>query len=166
MAINRDLLEPSQIESLSRKVIGLSTSEWCEVHIDSTHSANLRYAANMVTTSGSAVNSTVHITCANGKKSGSVSTNDLSDDGLQRAVKRAEEIASLAPDNEELAPPLTEKQSYKRSAQFDDASAETAYAANERAKVAEKAIKEAKAREFTAAGFLETIVSRFAFRNS
>jgi predicted Zn-dependent protease len=166
MAINRDLLEPSQLESLTKKVIGFSKSEWCEVHIDSTHSANLRYAANMVTTSGSSVNSTIHITCANGKKSGSVSTNDLSDDGLSRAVKRAEEIASLAPDNEELMPPLSEKPSYKRSAQFDESSADASYTANERSRIAEKAIKEAKAREFVTAGFLETMVSRFAMRNS
>ena len=166
MAINKDIMTSSELESLSKKVIGLSKSEWCEVNIDSAHSANLRYAANMVTTSGSSVNTTIHITCANGKKSGSITTNDLSDDGLSRAVKKAEEIASLAPDNEELMPPLSEKPTYKRSAQFDEASADTGYAAGERAKVAEKAIKEAKAREFIAAGFLETTVSRFALRNS
>ena len=136
MAINKDILESSQLEALSKKVIGYSKSEWCEVNLNSAHTAHLRYAANMVTTSGSSVDTTVHITCANGKKSGSVSTNDLSDDGLQRAVKRAEEIASLAPDNEELMPPLAEKQSYKRSAQYDEASADSTYAANERAKVA------------------------------
>ena len=62
--------------------------------------------------------------------------------------------------------PLTDKPAYKRSAQFDEASADTAYAASERAKVAEKAIKEAKAREFITAGYLETVVSRFAIRNS
>ncbi|MDP4220980.1 MAG: TldD/PmbA family protein [Bacteroidota bacterium] len=166
MAINKDILTSSELEALSKKVIGFSKSEWCEVNIDSAHSANLRYAANMVTTSGSAVNTTVNITCANGKKSGTVTTNDLSNEGLSMAVKRAEEIASLAPDNEELMPPLAEKPKYLRSAQFDESSADTAYAAGERAKVAEKAIKEAKARQFVTAGFLETIVSRFAMRNS
>ncbi len=166
MAINKDILTALELDILSKKVVGFSKAEWCEVNIDSSHSANLRYAANMVTTSGSSVDTTVHITSANGKKSGSVSTNDLSDDGLNRAVKRSEEIAGLAPDNEELMPPLSEKPKYLRSAQFDEASADTAYAASERAKVADKAIKEAKAREFVTAGFLETIVSRFALRNS
>src|SRR3954462_3517861 len=98
MAINKDIMTDSELDALSKKIVGFSKSSWCEVNIDSAHSAHLRYAANMVTTSGSAVNTTVHITCANGKKSGSVSTNDLTDDGLSRAVKRAEEIASLAPD--------------------------------------------------------------------
>ncbi|MEI8134040.1 MAG: TldD/PmbA family protein [bacterium] len=166
MAINKDILEISQLESLSKKIIGFSKSEWCEVSLSSGHSANLRFAANMVTTSGSSVNTVVHITCANGKKSGTVTTNDLSDDGLSRAVKRAEEIASLAPDNDELMPPLSEKPSYKRSAQFDDSTADASYAAGERAKIADKAIKEAKARQYIAAGFLDTEVTRFALRNS
>ncbi len=166
MAINKDILTASELDALSKKIVGFSKAEWCEVNIDSAHTANLRYAANMVTTSGSVANTTVHITSANGKKTGSVSTNDLSDDGLSRAVKRAEEIASLAPDNEELMPPLADKPKYLRSAQFDEASADTSYAASERAKVADKAIKAAKAREFIAAGFLETTVSRFALRNS
>src|SRR5690242_14462948 len=135
MATNRDLLEASQLESLSKKVIGYSTSEWCEVKIDSTHSGNLRYAANMVTTSGSSLKTTVHSTSANGKKSGSVSTNDLSDDGLSRAMKRAEEIASLAPDNEELMAPVAEKPSYKRSAQYDESSADAGYTATERSRI-------------------------------
>src|SRR5258708_3797182 len=166
MAINKDILTASELDALSKKVVGFSKAEWCEVSIDSAHSANLRFAANMVTTSGSSVNTTVHITSANGKKSGSASTNDLSDDGLQRAVKRSEEIAGFAPDNEELMPPLSEKPKYLRSAQFDEASADTGYAASERAKVAERAIKEAKARQFVAAGILETNVSRFALRIS
>jgi len=166
MSINKDILTATELDSLSKKIVGFSKAEWCEVDIESAHSAHLRYAANMVTTSGSVVNTSVNITCANGKKSGSVSTNDLSDDGLSRAVKRAEEIASLAPENEELMPPLADKPKYLRSAQFDESSADTGYAASERAKVADKAIKEAKAREFVAAGFLETTVSRFAMRNS
>ncbi|MEP7235581.1 MAG: TldD/PmbA family protein [Ignavibacteriota bacterium] len=166
MAINKDILTASELDALSKKIIGFSKAEWCEVSVDSTHSANLRYAANMVTTSGSSLNTSVHITSANGKKSGSVTTNDLSDDGLQRAVKRSEEISALAPDNDELMPPLENTQKYLRSAQFDASSADPVYAAEERAKVADKAIKAAKAREFITAGFLETIVSRFALRNS
>jgi predicted Zn-dependent protease len=166
MAINKDILSALELEALSKKVVGFSKAEWCEVNIDSAHSANLRYAANMVTTSGSSVDTSVHITSANGKKSGSVSTNDLSDDGLQRAVRRSEEIASLAPDNEELIPPLGEKPKYLRSAQYDESSADTSYAADERAKIAAKAIKEAKARQYITAGFLETNVTHFALRNS
>ena len=166
MGYNKDILSALELDALSKKIVGLSKSEWCEVSINSAHSANLRYAANTVTTSGSQVNTGISITCANGKRAGSVTTNDLSADGLSRAVKRAEEIASLSPINEELVAPISEKQKYLRSAQFDVSTADSEYAANERARIADQAIKEAKARELVAAGFLETIVSRTAYRNS
>ncbi len=166
MGYNKDILSALELDTLSKKIVGFSKSEWCEVSIDSAHSANLRYAANTVTTSGSHTNTSVGITCANGKKAGSVSTNDLSDDGLSRAVKRAEEIASLSPDNEELVAPITDKQKYLRSAQFDISTSDMEYAANERARISDQSIKEARARQLVAAGFLETVVSRNAYRNS
>jgi predicted Zn-dependent protease len=166
MGISKDILSSTDLESLTKKIVGFSKSEWCEVSVNSAQTANLRYAANTVTTSGSHVNTSVHITCASGKKAGSVSTNDLSDDGLKRAVARAEEIAKLAPDNEELMPPLADKPKYIRSGQFDFSSADAEYTANERARIADQAIKEAKARELIAAGFLESMTGRTAFRNS
>ncbi len=160
------ILGSDELESLSQKIVKLSTSDWCEVSIDSTHSAHLRYAANTVTTSGSTLNTSISITCASGKRTGSVSMNDLSDDGLSRAVRRAEEIAKLAPENEELMPPLEAKQTYLHSAQFDESSSDDSYTADERARIAEQAIKEAKARKFVAAGFLQTTVGSSAYRNS
>lgn len=166
MAISKDIISALELENLSKKIISFSKAEWCEVSINSEHSANLRFAANTVTTSGSSVNTNVSITCTNGKKSGSVSTNDLSEDGLKRAVARATEIASFAPDNEELAGPLSEKQKYLRSGQFDSSSADAEYSANERSRIADQAIKEAKARQLIASGFLESTTSRFSFANS
>lgn len=166
MAVNKDILSALELENLSKKILSFSKAEWCEVSINSEHSANLRYAANTVTTSGSSVNTSVSITSANGKKSGSVTTNDLSEDGLRRAVARAAEIASLAPDNEELVAPLAEKQKYLRSGQYDSSSADTEYASNERSRIADQAIKEAKARQLIASGFLESTTSRFSFANS
>ncbi|HYM20719.1 MAG TPA: TldD/PmbA family protein [Candidatus Kapabacteria bacterium] len=164
--MTNDILSSDELESLAKKVVALSSSEWCEVGINSSHNANLRYAANTVTTGGSSVNTAVHITCASGKRSGSVSSNDLSDDGLSRAVKRAEEISKLAPENEELVPPIGAKQNYLRSAQFDESSADYSYGASERARIADHAIKEARARKYVTAGFIETIVARTAFANS
>ncbi|MBS1902262.1 MAG: TldD/PmbA family protein [Bacteroidetes bacterium] len=161
-----DILSSDELETLAKKTLKYSKSEWCEVSIDSARSSNLRYAANTVTTSGSSVNTTVHIKCANGKRAGSVTTNDLSDDGLSRAVARAHEISGLSPENEELMPPLDAKQEYLRSAQFDESSSDPSYTAGERARIANRAISEARARKFIAAGFLETIVSRTAFANS
>lgn len=161
-----DILSSDELEILAKKVVKYSKSEWCEVSIDSARNSNLRFAANTVTTSGASVNTTVHVTCANGKRAGSASTNDLTDDGLSRVVARAHEISGLTPENEELMPPLDAKQSYLRSAQFDESSSDTSYVATERARIANRAISEARARKFVTAGFIETIVSRTAFANS
>jgi predicted Zn-dependent protease len=161
-----DVLGTDQLDSLSKKILSYSTTEWAEVSLDSGHSAHLRYAANTVTTSGSTVNTSVSITAVNGKRAGSVSTNDLSEDGLRRAVKRAEEISQIAPENEELMPPLTTKPQYLRSAAFDLGSTDLDYAASERARMAELAIKEANQRSLQTAGFIESGISHNAYRNS
>src|SRR5579883_813056 len=164
--MSNDILTPEELESLTKKIVKLSNSEWCEVSAESSHHSNLRYAANTVTTSGSSLNTSVTITCARGKRAGTVSTNDLSDDGLSRAVKRAEEIITLVPENEELMPPVGPGQSYLRSAGFDESSADEYYAAGERARIADHAIREAQARKFIAAGFIENISQRIALANS
>ena len=94
-----NILDLDELEALSKKILGYSKSEWAEVSVESGHSANLRFAANTVTTSGAHSNTSFTITAVNGKRAGSASSNDISDDGLSRAVARAEEIASLAPEN-------------------------------------------------------------------
>jgi predicted Zn-dependent protease len=160
------ILDIDELESLSKKILGFSKSEWAEVSASSGSSSNLRYAANTVTTSGTHENTSVTVTAVNGKRAGSASTNDLSDDGLRRVVRRAEEIASLAPENEELMPPLTTKQEYMRTGGFDSRSTDLDWAANERARIADKAIKEAKAHGFVTAGFIESGINQSVFRNS
>ena len=55
MALTSDVLDSDQLDSLAKKIISYSKSEWAEVQLTSGHYANLRYAANTVTTSGSYV---------------------------------------------------------------------------------------------------------------
>ncbi len=161
-----NILDLDQLEALSKKILGYSKSEWAEVSVDSSHSANLRFAANTVTTSGASSNTSYTITAANGKRAGSVDSNDISDDGIARAVAKAEEIASLAPENEELMPPLTEKQTYLRSSAYDSRSTDNDWASEQHAHIAQAAIKEAVGHNFQTAGFLESGVAHNAYRNS
>src|SRR5581483_8089262 len=160
------ILDLDELEGLSKKILGFSKSEWAEVSVESNHEANLRFAANTVSTSGASENTSATITAVNGKRAGTVSTNDLSDDGLRRAMARAEEIASLAPENEELMAPLTAKQNYLRSSAFDARSTDYDWTAEERSKIAQAAIREATAHSFETAGFLESGVYNNAYRNS
>jgi predicted Zn-dependent protease len=164
--MHNDVLSIDDLQSIAKKVISYGKSEWSEVELTSGHYGNLRYAANTVTTSGAHVNTNVSITAVNGKRAGSVTTNDLSEDGLRRAVKRAEEISALAPENEELMPPLPPGQSYVRSAAYDNASTDRDYAANERARIAQLAIKEANLRKLQTAGFIQSSTQHRCYRNS
>jgi predicted Zn-dependent protease len=164
--MTREVLTADELEPLAKKILSFSKSEWAEVSLESGHYSNLRYAANTITTSGASTNTSVNITAVNGKRAGSVSTNDLTDDGLRRAVKRAEEIAQLAPENQELMPPRDPKQNYIRSASFDEFSTDPQATASARAKIAESAIKEATARSLQTAGFLQTTVQHRAYRNT
>ncbi len=160
------ILDLDQLEALSKKILSYSKSEWAEVSVGSGHSANLRFAANTVTTSGSSSDTSFTITAVTGKRAGSVSSNDVSDDGLLRAVRKAEEIASLAPENDELMPPLTGQQNYLHTTAYDEQSTDLAWASQERARLAQAAIGEATAHQFQAAGFLETDISHDTYRNS
>ncbi len=161
-----NILDLDELEALSKKILSYSKSEWAEVSVESGHSANLRFAANTVTTSGASSNTSFTITAVNGKRAGSTSSNDISDDGLSRAVARAEEIASLAPENEELMPPITDKQTYPRTSAYDARSTDFDWASDQRVRIAGAAIKEAIAHDFHTAGFLDSGVSHNAYRNS
>jgi predicted Zn-dependent protease len=164
--MSKALYTTDDLEALSQKILSYSSAEWAEVSLSSSEDSHLRYAANTVTTSGITSNTSVSITSVNGKRAGTVNTNDLSDDGLRAAVKRSEEIASLTPENEELMPPLEPGQKYLTSTQYDLSSADRSFAANERAKAASFAITEAQARKLVASGFLTTSVGTSAYRNS
>jgi predicted Zn-dependent protease len=164
--MSKALHTTDDLELLSEKILSYSKADWAEVSLYSDETSHLRYAANTVTTSGITANTSVSITSVNGKRAGTVDTNDLSDEGLRAAVRRAEEIASLTPENEELMPPIEPGQKYLNANQYDFSTADRGFAANERAKAAAFAISEAQARKLIASGFLNTSVSNSAYRNT
>ncbi len=44
-----NILDLDELETLSKKILAHSKSEWAELSLESGHSANLRFAANTVT---------------------------------------------------------------------------------------------------------------------
>lgn len=164
--MSKALHTTDDLEILAEKILTYSTADWAEVNLHSGETSHLRYAANTVTTSGTTANTSVSITSVSGRRAGTVRTNDLSEEGLRAAVKRAEEIASLTPENEELMPPIEPGQKYLSSNQYDLSTADKGFAANERARAASFAITEAQARKLIASGFLNTSVNNTAYRNT
>jgi predicted Zn-dependent protease len=98
-----------------------------------------------------------------GKRSGTVTTSEFDDASLQRAVRSAEEIARLSPENPELMPVLPPQKYAPVAAYFDDVVNATP---EWRVASVETAIDTSKKREVVSAGFVETQAAIQAVANS
>src|SRR5690606_4694849 len=76
------------------------------VSLGGSKTGNIRYARNTVSTSGESTNLSLAVTSVFGKKSGTATINEFDDQSLEKTVRRAEEIARLAPENPEYVPML------------------------------------------------------------
>src|SRR5690554_2026523 len=93
-------------KALLAKVISYSTADGCECILEGFNAGNIRYARNTVSTAGEVSDVTLAIQSSFGKRTGTTTLNEFSDDALKRAVKRSEELAKLAPENPEFMPNL------------------------------------------------------------
>ena len=145
------------------KAIALSKADECTAQLDGSVEGNIRFALNNVSTSGIVDNTTLAVQVAFGKRVGTATINEFDDASLERVVRRAEDLARLAPENPEFMPAVG-KQQYRPSDTF---SASTAAIAPEyRANVAADSIAAAKKDKLIAAGFLQDAQSFTAFANS
>jgi predicted Zn-dependent protease len=146
------VLPRDQAQALVEKVVKLSKADDIQVNVNSGYQADLRFAANQVSTSGGVVNGQVGVTSTFGKKHATAVTNDLSDDALQRTVAQSESLARLSPDDPEVMPPLG-AQTYVPVNGYFDTTANLSPA--DRARAALTALEPArKAADLKAAGFI------------
>jgi len=101
-----DWLSRDEARGLTRRVLGMSNAEGCEVTLTSSLAGNTRSAVDGVTTSGDAWNAQLTITSRFGRRSAAVTTNRLEDRWLGEAVATSERLARLAPENPEMMPLL------------------------------------------------------------
>ena len=140
-------------KKLTDRILSFSKAESTFVAVNLTDRANLRFARNTATTSGAATQINVVITASFGKRAASVTVAQLDDDSLQRACKRAEEVAKVSPENPEAMPDLGPQTYTATKPYFEDA----AKASPEwRASAAETAIGLSKKNDVVSAGFVET----------
>jgi predicted Zn-dependent protease len=116
------MLTRDEAQKLAQKVLGLSTMPECQVAIASSEQAYTRFANNGITTAALNLRHTVSITVAREGRAGTMTVNDLDDASLRAAVKKAEEIAAIAPINPERLPALGAQQ-YPKVSEFDEATA-------------------------------------------
>lgn len=144
-------LDERDARAALEKAIRLSRADACTVRLNGASGGNIRYARNTVTTAGGRQNTSLGVTSTFGKRTGSSSVNELDDAAVERAVRRSEELARLAPEDPE-AMDLLGPQAYVPTPAYFDATA--GISPEYRAQVAAAGIEPAKARGCTAAGFL------------
>ncbi len=89
------MLTRDEAQKLAQKVLGMSTFPECQVTITSQEQAYTRFANNGITTASFSLRHTVSIvTTTRDGRTGSYASNDLDDDSLRTAVKKAEELAA------------------------------------------------------------------------
>lgn len=157
------LLSRDQARALTEKIIRLSRAEEIQVSLNAGDETNIRFADNRITTSGTTDDLGARISSAFGARSAVTTTNDISDEGLERAVRLSETLARLAPENPERMP-LLGPQTYMEVDSFVPGTAATTPA--DRARVAQTAIESAKRAGATVAGILTTNVGATALANS
>lgn len=152
-----------EAKAILGKVIALSKADECTATLAGAVDGNIRFALNNVSTSGVVSNAELAVQVAFGKRVGTASINEFDDASLERVVRRAEDLAKLAPENPEFMPAIG-KQEYKASPTF---SASTAAIDPEfRAKVAADSITPCRGHGLIAAGFLEDGNGFVAIANS
>jgi predicted Zn-dependent protease len=153
----------AQCKAILDKTIALSKADECTALLTGGIEGNIRFALNNVSTSGIVDNAELGVTVSFGKRTGTATINEFDDASLERVVRRAEELARLAPENPEFMPAVG-KQEYRPSGTFSAATA--ALTPEQRAQLAADSIRPCKEAGLIAAGFLEDSQSFVAFASS
>lgn len=151
--------------SLIEKALGFSTAEQTQVQLITGESMLTRYAENHIHQNVSESNSRLLIRVAFGKKLGSATTNDLSDEGIRRAVESACTIAQLSKENPRFSNfAYPSDQPYPEVISYSEETA--SLTSMERAEKVKIITDKARAAGFKAAGSLSTQVGELAIGNS
>jgi predicted Zn-dependent protease len=158
------ILNKEQAKALLTKVLSYSKADECEINISGTEGGNVRYARNSVNTSGGISTTSLLVASTFGKKSGVTTLNEYDDASLEKAVRRSEELAKLAPENPEYVPFLGPQEYGPDTKTFSSATA--AVGPKERADAVAASLDVSKENKLSAAGFLKNSSGYRAMMNS
>ena len=157
------ILSEQEAKAILDKVVKFSKADECSAQLTGTITGNIRYALNSVSTSGHVSDADLAVEVAFGKKVGTATINTFDDKSLETVVRRAEELARLAPDNPEFVPAI-DKQVYKPTHTFVEKTA--AITPEYRAQVAAACIEPCRKEKLVAAGFFSDAQNFSAIANS
>lgn len=96
----------STVQKKLKKILELSTADYCIAIAGESSSANLRWANNTSTTNGLVNGASLTVISIVGKSVGSVSSNHFPDESLGELVRRSEEGAKGKPEAQDFMPLL------------------------------------------------------------
>jgi predicted Zn-dependent protease len=157
------ILTNQEAKTIIDKVLGYSKADETFVSLSGNRTGNIRYARNSVSTSGETSNLALGVTAVFGKKSGTATINEFDDASLEKTVRRAEEIARLAPENPEYMPMLG-PQTYLPTNTFAESTDKIT--PEFRAKATFDSLDPCRQKNLTAAGYMEDTTGFTAIGNS
>ena len=156
-------LNQEEAKRICERVIGFSKADECSVTINGNRTGNVRFARNSVSTAGLTEDMQLSVRVAFGKRQGMAVINEFDDKSLEKAVRRAEDVARLAPENPEFMP-APGKQEFRTS---NTVVRETAAIDPEyRAEVAAHSILAGRKNKLVTAGFFTDSTSFSTIANS
>jgi predicted Zn-dependent protease len=163
VAAEQAVLSRDETHAIIEKAVKLSRADGIEVTLGTGYTGNTRFAANQMSTAGATTNAQLAVQSSFGPKHAVVTTNDLSDESIRRAVEQSERMAKLAPDDPEAMPELPAQQYARVDAFFERTAALTPA---DRARAALVALELTRAAgDLEAAGYLETGMNATALGN-
>ena len=157
------IITQQHAKELLSKVLKFSKADECECNLESKVGGNIRYARNTVSTSGQESDLILIVQSTFGKRTGTATINEFDNASLEKVVRRSEELAKLAPENEEFMPVFAPQKYTKANTYFESTAAVTP---EDRAQAAFDSIAPSKKNKLIAAGFLEDAVEMSAIMNS
>jgi len=156
------MLTRDEARQLVEKVVSFSKADDCAVTIGNLDLAQTRFAANSITTSGKSSGTAINISVTKDRRTGSIATNEASDESLRAAVARAEELASFSPQDPEYVEPLG-PQKYPETSSFDAATSRAGQA--EMIPGIKASIEGVEKQKLRAAGYYELETESLALGN-
>ena len=157
------MLTRDEMKKIIDAALSYSKADACGVSVGQRNRAQMRFARNSVTTSGSHNSVTVTVSSVKGDRTGTTAINEYTPEALAAAVKKSEELASFAPPNPEFVKPLP-PQKYPQTNPYDEPTAKSAQA--EMFPAISSAIKGSNDKKLLAAGYYERIAADLAFGTS
>jgi len=158
------LLTQDEARTLLQKVLSFSKADECQVSLNGSAGGNIRYALNSVSTSGNLDQMSLGVSSVFGKRLGTATINEYDDASLEKAVRRSEEMARLAPENPEFMPFLGPQNYDTPSHTYVPETA--AVDSKLRADLVQKSLQISRDNKLSAAGYLENSTAFYALMNS